>query len=121
MTFRGLLRMALLLALIPLVLKSRARLVPVEAEEDVDALADPGADFEDIDDALVDINSASRELLETLPGIGAAHADEIVRHRPYRGKRDLLRRGIVSASVYTEIRNQVIARHHSDEEARADA
>lgn len=118
MTARGLLRIVLLLALVPLVLRTRTRSAPAEDDE-VDA--DPPMDHEsdaDADgaDGLIDINTASREVLATLPDIGPLQAEDIVANRPYRAKLDLLRRGIVSEATYRAIRDQVIARHRSLED-----
>ena len=49
---------------------------------------------------LVDINSASREELKKLPGIGDAQADKIIAGRPYLSKAHLQTRNIVSPLVY---------------------
>jgi DNA uptake protein ComE-like DNA-binding protein len=111
MTARSLLRFLLLLALVPLLLRSRSRSAPVDDEEDEFEFSnDSDLDAESVD-GLIDINSASQEVLATLPGIGAVHAEDIVRGRPYRAKLDLLRRGIVSEATYQTIRDQIIARH----------
>ena len=56
--------------------------------------------------ALVDINSASKEELDALPGIG----DTLAHGRPYRTKRELLTRKIVSKSEYEKIKDQIVAR-----------
>ena len=113
MTARGLLRIVLLLALIPLLLRSQVRTAPAEDEEDdLDLTNDPDLDA-DSADGLIDINSASQDVLATLPGIGAIHAENIVQGRPYRAKLDLVRRGIISEATYQTIRDQVIARHRS--------
>ena len=114
MTARGLLRFVLLLALIPLLLRSQVRTAPAEDEEedDLDLTNDPDLDAESAD-GLIDINSASQDVLATLPGIGAIHAENIVQGRPYRAKLDLVRRGIISEATYQTIRDQVIARHRS--------
>ena len=116
MTARGLLRFVLLLALVPLLLRTRVRSAPARDDDDFDFTNDPDLDAESAD-GLIDINSASQEVLATLPGVGPVHAEAIVQGRPYRAKLDLLRRGIVSEATYQTIRDQVIARHRSLEPA----
>jgi competence protein ComEA len=59
---------------------------------------------------LIDINSASVAELDTLPGIGPARADAIIKGRPYRGKNDLVGRHIVPQNVYDGIKDKIIAR-----------
>jgi competence protein ComEA len=59
---------------------------------------------------LVDINSASAEALDKLPGVGPVRAKAIIAGRPYNGKDDLTNRKIISASVYNEIKDKIIAR-----------
>jgi competence protein ComEA len=59
---------------------------------------------------LVDINSASAEELDKLPGVGPARAKAIIAGRPYNGKDDLTNRKIIPANVYNEIKNKIIAR-----------
>jgi DNA uptake protein ComE-like DNA-binding protein len=58
---------------------------------------------------LIDINAASKEELDALPGIGPARADEIIKGRPYRAKNDLLRRKILPQDVYDAIKDRIIA------------
>ena len=58
----------------------------------------------------VDINSASRQELKKLPGIGDAEADRIVAGRPWLSKAHLQTRGIVSPLVYQGLRELVVAR-----------
>jgi hypothetical protein len=40
--------------------------------------------------SLVDINSATKEALMKLPGIGDAYSDKILKGRPYKGKNELV-------------------------------
>jgi DNA uptake protein ComE-like DNA-binding protein len=61
----------------------------------------------------LDINSASQGELEALPGIGPATSQKIIDNRPYRGKSDLLKKKIVSASEYAKIKNQIVAHQTS--------
>lgn len=56
---------------------------------------------------LVDLNSAAREELMTLPGIGPARADAIVAGRPYTAEEDLVERRIVPERVFDEIESLV--------------
>jgi competence protein ComEA len=61
----------------------------------------------------LDLNSASKEELEGLPGIGPATSQKIVEGRPYKSKSDLMKRKIVSQSEYQKIRNNVVAHQTS--------
>lgn len=66
----------------------------------------------------VDLNSASREELEKLPGIGEAIATSIVAGRPYKEKRDLLTRGLVNKTEYAKLAPHVIAKQAAAEPAK---
>lgn len=63
--------------------------------------------------ALLDINSATKDQLQTLKGIGPARADDIVKGRPYRGKDELLGKKIVPEAVYNDIKDMIVARQRS--------
>jgi DNA uptake protein ComE-like DNA-binding protein len=61
-------------------------------------------------DKPLDLNSASKEDLVALPGIGAADADRIVDGRPYDSPNDLLSRRILSKAKFDQIADRVKAR-----------
>jgi len=70
--------------------------------------------------ALIDINSASRAQLKTLPGIGNAEAERIVAGRPYLSKGGLVTNKIIPAGVYQAIRHRIIAIQHAPPAAKRD-
>jgi len=60
--------------------------------------------------ALVDLNTASKDELDALPGIGSVRADAIIKGRPYKGKDELHRKKIIPMNVYEGIKDRVVAR-----------
>lgn len=61
------------------------------------------------DSQKLDINAATKEQLQSLPGIGTAYSQKIVEGRPYNSKRDLLTRKIVPQATYDGIQDKIIA------------
>lgn len=57
----------------------------------------------------LDINTATKEQLEALPGIGPKYSQKIIDGRPYRAKSDLVSKNIIPRSVYEKIKGELIA------------
>jgi competence protein ComEA len=62
---------------------------------------------------LLDINSATAEQLDALPGIGKAYSAKIVEGRPYKGKDELVQKKILPQKTYDGIKDKIIAKQKS--------
>jgi competence protein ComEA len=58
----------------------------------------------------ININTASKEDLMKLSGIGTAYADAIIKHRPYKRKDDLTTNKVIPQATYDKIKDLIIAK-----------
>jgi competence protein ComEA len=67
---------------------------------------------------LVDINSAGKDELKKLPGIGDADADRIIAGRPYLSKAHLVTHNVIPAVTYQGLRQLVVAKQKDSKFAK---
>jgi competence protein ComEA len=113
---------ALLVALLFALGAVHAPMVAAQATKDApkDApkpAAKPGAGKE-LPKGKIDINSASADDMQQLPGIGEALSKKIVENRPYKRKDELVQKKIIPQATYDKIKDNIIAKQDT---AKTDA
>ena len=64
------------------------------------------------DAKVLDINTASAEELDALPGIGKVRGAKIIKGRPYANKTQLVSKGILNQATYDKIADKIIAKQN---------
>jgi competence protein ComEA len=92
----------------PQELREKTAEATAEAKSDVKAMAEGVREGWNRNKPL-DLNTASRDQLMSLPGMSASEADHVIAGRPYNDAVDIETRHIVSKAEYNRIADQVTA------------
>jgi competence protein ComEA len=55
----------------------------------------------------ININSASAQQLDTLPGIGTVRAQKIIDNRPYSTINDLVKKKVLGEGIFEKLKDQI--------------
>jgi competence protein ComEA len=58
---------------------------------------------------MLDLNTATKDELMALPGVGDKYSDAIIKNRPYAKKDQIVSKAGVPQATYDKIKNQIVA------------
>jgi len=93
----------------PQELREKTAQATAEAKSDAKAVADGIREGWNRNQTL-DLNSASKEQLLSLPGMTSAEADRVIAGRPYREPDELVSKRVVSKAEYEKFADRVTAK-----------
>ena len=93
----------ILAALLAFFLMQAANVTPASAQPATAVAASESADK-------LDLNTATKDQLKALPGIGDVYSQTIIDGRPYAKKTDLTRKKVIPAATYAKIKDKIIAK-----------
>ena len=67
--------------------------------------------------ALIDINTATAEQLQTLDGIAEARSAAIIKNRPYTNKAQIVSKAGIPQAVYDAIKDKIVAKQPGKDKA----
>jgi len=98
-------------------IKQESKVAAVEIKKDAkEAAAQTKAAVQGVRDGLhspdkpVNINSASKTELQTLPGVDEETANRIINGRPYHTSEEVGARGVVSPEEFNAIKNKIVVK-----------
>ena len=83
--------------------------LPVAAQTSASSSSSKGSKSAAMAAEKMDINTATKDQLQTLTGIGDALSDKIIANRPYKTKRDLVTKKVIPQATYEKIKDQIVA------------
>jgi DNA uptake protein ComE-like DNA-binding protein len=103
-------RIALLLVLIPLLYSPAASAQAAKPAKPAAATAPAKPAAAASTSSLIDINSATADQLQAIPGIGDVYSKKIIDGRPYANKTQLVSKNILPQGVYDKVKDKIIAK-----------